>query len=200
MGSRRVEGDRITRSELVFLEPEADAEPSLEYHAVLASRVAHHPFIGGRRTTHAVHDVEEVDVLMLVARQPLPAHAGVEVDHVPILHTHHRTVIGDLGSVSGALASWFKSGAVRPSEDVVDRDAELGHDPVERAHGRLGLAALDLRDHAGRQSDPSGEFALTDPHAVSLLTEPGPDVFQLAGHQHLDASSPTAIGRSETTR
>lgn len=80
MGRGRVERDRVAGSQLVLLEPELDAEPSREHVAVLATGMPHESLVGGRRSADVVDHVEEVDVLVLVARQPLPDDPGVQLD------------------------------------------------------------------------------------------------------------------------
>src|SRR4029079_9012640 len=54
------------------------------------------------------------------------------------------------------------------SEELVERDAELADDRVQRAHGRLGLPRLDLRDEAGRDLEPAGQLAQRQAAALAL--------------------------------
>jgi hypothetical protein len=88
--------------------------------------------------------VQEVDVVALMDRQALPPHAGVQLDHVPLVRMHDRAGAGR--RARSCL------GAVHP-EDVVERDTELGDDRVERADRRLRLIRLDLRDQACRDAE-----------------------------------------------
>jgi hypothetical protein len=136
MGRGRVERDRVAGSELVPLESELDAEPSREHVAVLATGMTHESLVGRRRAADVVDHVEEVDVLVLVARQPLPDDPGVELDHVALVRVDHRPrhdrALG-LGSHGGCDR---KLVVVNP-EDIVERDVQLGHDGVQRAHGGL---------------------------------------------------------------
>lgn len=95
-----------------------------------------------------------------------------------VLHAHHRPEMR--GVVRRGLVVGAHDGAVA-TEDVVERDAELGDDPVQSAHRRLRLARLDLRDHARGEPDAPGQLALADANPVSLFPEPRSDVFQFAG-------------------
>ena len=60
-------------------------------------------------------------------------------------------------------------------EHLVDRDPELRHERVERAHRRLHLARLDLRDRARRELEPAGELAQAEPTAAPNRAKPRPE-------------------------
>ena len=104
----------------------------------------------------------ELDALRLVGREerirgavfpdrePLPPHA--------VLHLERRVLGGALhgGRVWPAACRPHPERRARPRlvpHQVVQRDAELADERVERGDRGLGLARLDLRDEAGRDAD-----------------------------------------------
>ena len=91
MGDGRVERDRVSGSELVALEPELDPRRPVRHVAVLPPLVTHEATRPAtEEPADVVGHVEEVDVLVLVAREPLPPDAGRELDHVTFGGVHDR--------------------------------------------------------------------------------------------------------------
>ena len=177
----------------MLFEPELDAEHPRDHEPVLASGVAHHPVVRRGRAADVVDHVEEVHVLVLVARQTLPPDARVELDDVALGRADHRPAA--VGGRDGLPAD----GDVNRQcvvgvdlEDLVEGDPQLRDDGVQRADGGLGLSRFDLRDQARRHAEPAGELSLTDVGALALLAEPRTDVSHLARHR-LSLSSASRI-------
>ena len=89
-GRRRRERDRVAGLEHVLLEHERDAEAAAQHEAVLAAGVARQRLGGARRAADVVDDVQELDVVVVLRRQALPAHARVERDRAPVVRALHR--------------------------------------------------------------------------------------------------------------
>jgi hypothetical protein len=121
---------------------------------------------------------EEVNVLVQVARQPLPHDARVQLDRVALLRVDHRP--GDDLVGFGPDRTRDRELVLVDPEHVVERHAELGHDGVQGADRRLGLPRLDLGDQARRDAEPARELALADPGRLALLPQARADVAELA--------------------
>src|SRR5262249_43064936 len=112
---------------------------------------------------------QELDVALAVRREALPPDPGREVDHA-----------ARVGPLDDALAADGQPGdGLDVAEDLAHGHAELGHERVERAHGRVHAVALDLRDEARRDADPARELAEADTAPLALLTEPAADLRRL---------------------
>ena len=75
----------------------------------------------------------------------------------------------------GAMASVRRvvGGQLRVHEQqLVERDAELVRDRVQRADRRLGAAGLDLGDEARRHADDLGQPAQAEPARLAHLAQP----------------------------
>src|SRR4029077_19172015 len=77
---RRVECDRAALPELVLLETDLHPHPPPRDVAVLATAVRHERIRRTRLTADGIDDVEDPDVAVGVASEPLPSDAGREVD------------------------------------------------------------------------------------------------------------------------
>ena len=88
---RRRERDRVAGLEHVLLEDERDAQAPTQHEAVLAARVARQRLGGARCAADVVDDVQELDVVVVLGREALPAHARVERDRAAVLRALHRS-------------------------------------------------------------------------------------------------------------
>ena len=164
---RRREGDRVACLQQVLFEQERHAEATAQHDAVLVACVARERFGRAGRAAHVVDDVEKLDVVVVLSRQPLPAHAGIERDRPPVVRALHGAGArgGIVVAAAGAAGPAIEAGVVAVEEQVVDRDLELGGDRIQRADRGLGASGLDLRDQAGRDADPAGQLAQREvPH------------------------------------
>ena len=143
-----------------------------DHDAELAALVADELPVGAGGAADLVDRVEELDVAVVPGRQPLPVHAGLELDHAP--------VGGALDPPSGPAVGRRAGRAARPRgprprpqsprrrrEQVVERHAELADHCVERPHRRLDLPGLDLRDEARRHLEPPRELAQAQAEPIS---------------------------------
>src|SRR5207244_12327671 len=112
-----------------------------------------------------------------------PADAGAQFDHPALVPTLYTSKACRRSACRGGLARPPSAGRRAPDglppgilgrgrEHLVERNAELADDRVERPHGWLRLARLDLRDEARRDLQPAGELAQGQPAAVPLLAQP----------------------------
>ena len=119
---------------------------------------------------------EKLDLPLAAGGQPLPAHAALELDRRPLgspLDEHRAASAPDLlgrpGRALGTAAGCpGRRRRVGDREHLVERDAELAHDRVQRPHRRLDLRRLDLRDEARRDLQPPRQLA-----QAQALLDPG---------------------------
>src|SRR6185437_4584794 len=107
-------------------------------------------------------------------RQPLPADAGLELDHPPVVRTLNAAPARRgrrRGAGLGRLRALDASARRRAAEleDLVEREPELADDRVERANRGLDLSGLDLRDEARRDLEAACELAQAQAEPVAFL-------------------------------
>src|SRR5579862_9179064 len=189
----RVEGDRRAGPELVLVEADCDAQPAADHVAVLLAAVPHQRVCRARLAAGLVDDVEELDERVAGRRQPLPVHAGGQIDDVPVLGRRHRPA-----GVGRRLPA-TRAGTV--VEHVAHRQPEHVDERVERRHGRVDHVALDLGDEARRDTDPPRDLSQADAEPLALGAQPRTDPGGLGqalvedglGHVHRDCTA--AAGR-----
>src|SRR5262245_43262551 len=120
-----------------------------------------HERLGGSGlASRRVDDVQELDARDVVRRQALPADPALEIDRAPLTRSlnERAAVPPDAAPHSRTRRRLRRSAVPRERlaltvlglEDLVERDAELADDGVERPDGRLDPPRLDLGDEARR--------------------------------------------------
>src|SRR5262245_2950646 len=166
----RVEGDRVAGAEHGVLEADLHAQLAGEHDPQLAAVVAHQAAVRAGGAPGLVDRVQELDVAVVPGGQPFPADARAEVDHVPFGGALDAT---EADRRPGLVPGRWRHGLHRPvaagrREQLVERDAQLGDDRVERPHRRLRLAGLDLGHEARRDLEPASELAQAQATPLAL--------------------------------
>src|SRR5205085_10491585 len=118
-----------------------------------------------RRSADVVHDVEKVRLGIGLGRQALPAHTALQLDGLAPRSLLQASGVARLlcrplrCSRARGTSLRLRSALLAAAEELVEGDAELADDRVQRAHGRARLSGLDLREGARRDAQPACELA-----------------------------------------
>src|SRR5262249_40629548 len=138
---------------LVLVEPDPHAEAAREDVAILLAAVPDERVLVAGCGPGRIDDGEELDDRVARGREPLPEDAGLEVGLGAGARPRRRP--GAVVVLGGAPEPWRR---LDVREEVAHCQAERRHHPPERAHRRVDLVALDLRDQARRDADAAGEL------------------------------------------
>src|SRR5262249_16541995 len=139
--------------------------------AVLRAAVADERVLVAGCGPRRVDDGEELDDGVARGCQPLPEDARLEVDLGAVAGSRRRP-----GAVVVPHDAPEPRRRLDVGEQVAHRQAERRHHPPERAHRRVDLVALDLRDQAGRHADSARELAYRQLLLLTLGTQTGADL------------------------
>jgi len=165
----RVERQRVAGTQFELLEADPDAQPAADDVRVFLASVPRERVLGARRSADVVDDVEELELVVRFRGQQLPADPVREPDRLACVVALNGTARGRGGGTPGPSR---RRGDVRFAEQVVDQQAQLVRDRVQRAHRRHHAAPLDLRHETRRNADGAGHAPHRRPGSLARAPQP----------------------------